>query len=93
MTDTDPGIVHAAEAAHPAPAHPLDPATAASTWPAGDILADGGLLTEPVRFAYYGLEEPPKADVLARGQRAGPAAAGVPDRRGHRRSRPTSWSR
>ena len=28
-------------------------------------MAAAGLLTEPVRFAYYGLEEPPKDEVLA----------------------------
>ena len=30
-----------------------------------DIMAAAGLLAEPVRFAYYGLEEPPKDEVLA----------------------------
>ena len=28
-------------------------------------MAAAGLLAEPVRFAYYGLEEPPKDEVLA----------------------------
>jgi primary-amine oxidase len=51
------------------PGHPLDPATAAEYLAGRDIMAKAGLLPEgdraPVRFAYYGLEEPLKADVLA----------------------------
>ena len=47
------------------PAHPLDPATAAEYLAGRDIMVAAGLLAEPVRFAYYGLEEPPKDDVLA----------------------------
>jgi len=46
-------------------AHPLDPASAAEYLAGRDIMAAAGLLAEPVRFAYYGLEEPPKQDVLA----------------------------
>jgi primary-amine oxidase len=50
-------------------AHPLDPASAAEYLAGRDIMAAAGLLPEgdraPVRFAYYGLEEPPKQDVLA----------------------------
>ena len=42
------------------PVHPLDPATAAEYLAGRDIMAAAGLLAEPVRFAYYGLEEPPK---------------------------------
>jgi primary-amine oxidase len=44
--------------------HPLDPATADEYLTGRKIMADAGLLTDPVRFAYYGLEEPPKQDVL-----------------------------
>ena len=47
------------------PVHPLDPATAAEYLAGRDIMAAAGLLAEPVRFAYYGLEEPPKDEVLA----------------------------
>ena len=68
MTDT---AVQANEtaSAHPASSngpHPLDPATAAEYLAGRDIMAAAGLLAEPVRFAYYGLEEPPKGEVLAR---------------------------
>src|SRR5689334_11549121 len=45
--------------------HPLDPVTAAEFRAGREILAGAGLLTGQVRFAYYGLEEPPKAQVLA----------------------------
>jgi primary-amine oxidase len=62
MTDI---AVRAGETASAHPAHPLDPATAAEYLACRDILAAAGLLTEPVRFAYYGLEEPPKDHVLA----------------------------
>jgi primary-amine oxidase len=41
---------------------PLDPVTAAEYLAGREILAAGGLLAEPVRFAYYGLEEPPKGE-------------------------------
>ena len=44
--------------------HPLDPATADEYLTGRKIMADAGLLADPVRFAYYGLEEPPKQDVL-----------------------------
>ncbi|HEX6522551.1 MAG TPA: primary-amine oxidase [Streptosporangiaceae bacterium] len=53
--------------------HPLDPATAAEYLAGREIMAAAGLVAEPVRFAYYGLEEPPKDEVLA--------AGGTPDRR------------
>ncbi len=56
------------------PAHPLDPVTAAEFLAGRQVLAAAGLLAEPVRFAYYGLEEPPKDEVLG----AGPQP---PDRR------------
>jgi primary-amine oxidase len=42
----------------------LDPATAAEYLAGRDVLVAAGLLAEPVRFAYYGLEEPPKHEVL-----------------------------
>jgi primary-amine oxidase len=45
--------------------HPLDPASAGEYLAGREILAAAGLLAEPVRFAYYGLEEPPKDEVLA----------------------------
>jgi primary-amine oxidase len=44
--------------------HPLDPASADEYLAGRKIMAAAGLLAEPVRFAYYGLEEPPKAEVL-----------------------------
>ena len=47
------------------PAHPLDPVRPEEFLAGRRILAGAGLLTESVRFAYYGLEEPPKDDVLA----------------------------
>jgi primary-amine oxidase len=47
--------------------HPLDPATAEEYRAGRKILAGAGLLTDQVRFAYYGLEEPPKDEVLAGG--------------------------
>jgi primary-amine oxidase len=46
-------------------AHPLDPATAGEYLAGRDVMAKAGLLADPVRFAYYGLEEPPKLQVLA----------------------------
>jgi primary-amine oxidase len=62
MTDT---AVRADEASSSHPAHPLDPATAAEYLAGRDIMAAAGLLNGMVRFAYYGLEEPAKDDVLA----------------------------
>ena len=47
--------------------HPLDPATAEEYRAGRAILAAAGLLADPVRFAYYGLEEPPKDEVLSGG--------------------------
>ena len=52
--------------------HPLDPASAEEYLAGRDILVAAGLLAEPVRFAYYGLEEAAKDDVLA-----GPVLAGT----------------
>jgi primary-amine oxidase len=73
MTDTAAPAA-AADRDREHPAHPLDPASAAEYLAGRDIMAAAGLLPEgdgaPVRFAYYGLEEPPKQDVLA-GQDAG----------------------
>ena len=50
-------------------AHPLDPASAEEYLAGRDIMVAAGLLPEgdraPVRFAYYGLEEAPKDEVLA----------------------------
>jgi len=71
MTDT---AVRSDQASRSHPAHPLDPATAAEYLAGRNIMAVAGLLAEPVRFAYYGLEEPPKDDVLA-------ADPGTADRR------------
>ena len=67
MTDTEVRSAAAGATTPPAQrrAHPLDPATAAEFTDGRRILAGAGLLTESVRFAYYGLEEPPKDDVLA----------------------------
>jgi primary-amine oxidase len=59
--------------------HPLDPATAGEYLAGREIMAAAGLLADPVRFAYYGLEEPPKDEVLA--------SAGRPGGRGDRRLR------
>jgi hypothetical protein len=48
MTDT---AVRSAEAAGAAPAHPLDPATAAEYLAGREILAAAGLLGDAARFA------------------------------------------
>ncbi len=72
MTDT---AIAPAEAPGARPAHPLDPVSAAEYLAGRQILAAAGLLAESVRFAYYGLEEPAKDEVLA-----GPASQ-PPDRR------------
>jgi hypothetical protein len=62
MTDT---TVRPAEVAGALPAHPLDPATGAEYLAGRQILARAGLLGDSVRFAYYGLEEPPKDQMRA----------------------------
>jgi primary-amine oxidase len=72
MTDT---AIAADEAARAQPAHPLDQVSGAEYLAGRQILAAAGLLAESVRFAYYGLEEPPKDEVLA-----GPGSQ-PPDRR------------
>jgi primary-amine oxidase len=64
MTDT---AVSAAHAPGALPAHPLAPVTGAEFLAGRQVLAAAGLLAEPVRFAYYGLEEPPKGEVLEAG--------------------------
>ena len=65
MTDT--AIRTGQASSGPAP-HPLDPATGAEYLAGREIMAAAGLLPggdgAPVRFAYYGLAEPPKDDVL-----------------------------
>ena len=73
MTDTV--VSTAAEAPGAGSAHPLSPATGAEFLAGRQILADAGLLGESARFAYYGLEEPPKGEVL------GAADGCAPDRR------------
>ena len=45
--------------------HPLNPVSAAEFRAGRDVLAAAGLLGEAVRFAYYGLDEPHKDQVLA----------------------------
>jgi len=72
MTDT---AIAQAQAPGGDPAHPLDPATAAEYLAGRQILSAAGLLAQTVRFAYYGLEEPVKDEVLA------PASGQSPDRR------------
>jgi primary-amine oxidase len=57
--------------------HPLDPVTAAEFLAGRQLMAAAGLLAEPVRFAYYGLEEPPKDEVLG----GSPGLDGRADRR------------
>ena len=54
--------------------HPLDPASGQEYLAGRDILVAAGLLAEPVRFAYYGLEEAAKDDVLAGAVLAGTGA-------------------
>lgn len=45
--------------------HPLSMTTEAEVTAVRDVLVDAGLLTEHVRVAFFALEEPPKAEVLA----------------------------
>ena len=63
-----------------ASSHPLDPATADEYLAGREIMAAAGLLADPVRFAYYGLEEPAKDEVLARVEH-GASQPGPVDRR------------
>ncbi len=74
MTDT---AVRPAEVTGREQPHPLDPASAAEYLAGRQVLAGAGLLGDTARFAYYGLEEPPKDQVLA----------GPPDQRPDRRLR------
>ncbi len=62
MTDT---AVRADNQAQEQPNHPLDPVSAAEYRAGRQVLAAAGLLGEFVRFAYYGLDEPHKDDVLS----------------------------
>ena len=55
--------------------HPLDPVSAAEYLAGRQIMAAAGLLPESARFAYYGLDEPHKDDVLSR------SGGQAPDRR------------
>jgi primary-amine oxidase len=86
MTDTDTVRTDAGRAG---PAHPLDPASAAEYLAGRQIMAAAGLLGESVRFAYYGLDEPAKDEVLAgTGWAAGrPSPDRQPDRQPDRRLR------
>ena len=52
------------------PAHPLDPASGQEFLAGRRILAEAGLAGDTTRFAYFGLEEPPKGEVLAAGNGA-----------------------
>src|SRR5271166_370589 len=61
MTDT---AVRADSQAEAHPGHPLDPVTAAEYHAGRQVMTTAGLLGESVRFAYYGLDEPHKDDVL-----------------------------
>ena len=93
MTDT---AVRTDETARSDPPHPLDPATAAEYLAGRDIMAAAGLLAGLVRFAYYGLEEPPKDEVLADTVLAEPAPIAGCGRSWSTRapvSRPTWWYR
>ncbi|MCZ9342384.1 tyramine oxidase, partial [Streptomyces sp. TRM76130] len=47
------------------PPHPLSPLTPEEITAARDILAAAGLVADSTRFAYLGLEEPAKSDLLA----------------------------
>ncbi len=55
--------------------HPLDPVSAAEYLAGRQIMVAAGLLPESARFAYYGLDEPHKHDVLSR------SGGQAPDRR------------
>jgi len=72
MTDT---ATRSSDATRARRGHPLDPVSAAEYLAGRQVMAAAGLLAETVRFAYYGLDEPPKDEVLA-----GPADQ-QPDRR------------
>src|SRR5690348_6913320 len=79
MTDT---ATTRADATGADAAHPLDPVTAAEYVAGREIMSAAGLLPESARFAYYGLEEPPKGAVQAWGAEAqASTAADTLDRR------------
>jgi primary-amine oxidase len=62
MTDT---ALRPADRPAPRPAHPLRPVSAEEFLAGRRVLAEAGLLSERIRFAYYGLDEPSKDEVLA----------------------------
>jgi primary-amine oxidase len=62
MTDT---AVRADSDAAAQPGHPLDPVSGAEYKAGRQVMAAAGLLRDSVRFAYYGLNEPHKHDVLS----------------------------
>jgi primary-amine oxidase len=72
MSDVTDIAVPAASPAHLRSAHPLDPVSATEYRAGRQVLAAAGLLGDAVRFAYYGLDEPHKSDVL--GDHTGPAS-------------------
>ncbi|MCW2893663.1 MAG: hypothetical protein JWO75_3152 [Actinomycetia bacterium] len=61
--------------------HPLDPAAADEYLAGREIMAAAGLLADPVRFAYYGLAEPAKDEVLGSVFKHGASQPGRVDRR------------
>jgi primary-amine oxidase len=73
MTETAAAQAETLGVQHP---HPLDRVSAAEFLAGRQVLGAAGLLPETVRFAYYGLEEPPKQQVLAAS-----GGADRPDRR------------
>jgi primary-amine oxidase len=58
-------LLSPAGASAQAPAHPLDGLSLAEYWTLYETLRDSGELSEGSRFLYAGLNEPPKAEVLA----------------------------
>jgi primary-amine oxidase len=76
MSEVTDMAVRADSRAEAQPAHPLDPVCAAEYRAGRDVLAAAGLLGDAVRFAYYGLEEPPKDDVLSSAAPDGPGSGG-----------------
>jgi primary-amine oxidase len=72
MTDT---AMRSADAPAPVPPHPLCPVSAAEFLAGRRLIAEAGLLSPDTAFAYFGLEEPAKDEVLAG------AAGAPPDRR------------
>ena len=64
MSDVTDVVVSAGSPARAQPGHPLDPVSASEYRAGRQLLAAAGLVGDAVRFAYYGLDEPHKADVL-----------------------------